>query len=276
MKIAYFPNQTALNSTPVLESFLQSCQSQGWSTVQNSFDADAAVIWSVLWSGRMRANREVYYHYRSQNKPVFILEVGNLLRGTTWRVSLNHVNREGKFGVGDLDSSRPEKLKISLKDYKSNTNILIACQRQDSLQWQNRSSNWLDEIVKDIRKYTNRPIIVRPHPRYPIRIKNPEVEIELPRPLQGTYDDFDLDYSKYHCVINHNSGPSVQAAINGVHTVCDESSLAWPVSTAISNIENPPVKDRSQWFLELCHTEWTVNEIAQGIPLKRLKEVLFS
>jgi hypothetical protein len=75
-------------------------------------------------------------------------------------------------------------------------------------------------------------------------------------------------------VINHNAGPSVQAAINGAPTICDSSSLAFPVSEKWENLENPQLPDREEWFLKLCYTEWTVDEIAQGIPLKRLESHL--
>jgi hypothetical protein len=66
MKISYFPNQAALNSKPVLSAFIQGCRSLGIETVENSMDADAAVIWSVLFQGRMLPNQRVYEHYRKQ------------------------------------------------------------------------------------------------------------------------------------------------------------------------------------------------------------------
>jgi hypothetical protein len=71
-------------------------------------------------------------------------------------------------------------------------------------------------------------------------------------------------------VINHNSGPAVQAAINGVPVVCDPSSLAGELSEKLENIESPVLPNRDEWFLKLCHTEWSVDEIARGIPLQRL------
>jgi hypothetical protein len=75
-------------------------------------------------------------------------------------------------------------------------------------------------------------------------------------------------------VINHNSGPCVQAAIKGTPVICDKSSLAYPMSEKWENLENPLLPDREEWFLKLTHTEWTVEEIAQGIPIKRLEKHL--
>ena len=153
--------------------------------------------------------------------------------------------------------------------------ILIASQHQASLQWEGQPlmSEWIKQTVDSIRQYSHRKIIIRPHPRSKISINLSDVVIEMPKQIPGTYDDFDINYN-YHCVINHNSGPAVQAAIHGVPIVCDSSSLAYPVSGKIENIENIILPDRTEWFVNLCHTEWTVEEIAQGIPLKRLEAKL--
>jgi hypothetical protein len=94
--------------------------------------------------------------------------------------------------------------------------------------------------------------------------------MELPKLVPGSYDDFDINYH-YHCVINHNSGPAVQAAIKGIPIICDSTSLAAPVSNTVSDIENLQFPNRDDWFLKLCHTEWTVDEIIKGIPLQRLQ-----
>ena len=111
--------------------------------------------------------------------------------------------------------------------------------------------------------------MVRPHPRSPIPLNIPGVRMEVPKKLPQTYDDFDIDY-RYHCVINYNSGPAVQAAIQGIPVICDTSSLAYPISANFENIETISLPAREEWFNRLCHTEWTVGEIAQGIPLQRL------
>jgi hypothetical protein len=90
-----------------------------------------------------------------------------------------------------------------------------------------------------------------------------------PKIIPGSYDDFDIDYN-YHCVVNHNSGPAVQAAVFGTPVICDSSSLAGELSGNIENIESINLPDRTEWFLKLCHTEWTTDEISQGIPLERI------
>lgn len=262
----------ALNSVPIFDAFEQGLKNLGHRTVDSN--EDVAVIWSVLWSGRMLGNSRIYNACRYSNKPIIIIEVGNLIRNKTWRLSLDHINSLGYFGNQEnLDTTRPQKLGVSLKDIRIHRRpeILIAAQHQQSLQWEGQPpmNEWAVRVLKEIRKYSNRKVILRPHPRSRFNLMHPEISVETPKQIPGSYDDFDIDYN-YHCVINHNSGPAVQAAINGVPVICDSSSLAGKISSKFEEIERIQLPDRTQWFLELCHTEWTVDEIKQGIPLERL------
>jgi hypothetical protein len=276
MKFKLYRNFGALNSVPVFDAFVNGVITLGHEIVENH--EDVAVIWSVLWNGRMAGNQQIYNDCIKQGQPVIIIEVGNLKRGTTWRISEGHINGLGVFGnIENLDPLRPQKLGVSLQPEKLNRRgeILIATQHSRSLQWQGQPSmeQWIRDTIIKIKQHTSRRIVVRPHPRSQIRENFVDAVIELPKKLGNTYDDYDINYN-YHCVINHNSGPCVQAAINGSPVICDSSSLAFPVSEKWGNLENPQLLNREEWFLKLTHTEWTVEEIGQGIPLKRLESHL--
>jgi len=272
MRFRLYREYGALNSAPVFDAFERGVKSLGHEIVKN--DENFAVIWSVLWSGRMKPNQEVYRRCIKNNIPVIIIEVGNLLRHKTWRISINNINGLGIFGNDDnFDQKRPEKLGLSLKSAttKRKEEILIAAQHQQSLQWQGMPSMsaWVENVVAQLRQHTTRNIVVRPHPRSPFSVNLNNVRMLSPKIIPGSYDDFDINYD-YHCVINHNSGPAIQAAVFGTPVICDSSSLAGELSGNIENIESITLPDRSEWFLKLCHTEWTTDEISQGIPLERI------
>jgi hypothetical protein len=272
MRFRLYREYGALNSAPIFNAFEQGLKSLGHESVVEG--EDVAVIWSVLWSGRMAKNQQVYQKCRATNRPIIIIEVGNLFRGKTWRICLENINGNGIFANDtNLDQTRPNKLGIILEPYKETrkSEILIASQHRASLQWEGQPNmqSWIEQMITNLRRYTTRKIIVRPHPRSPVQVSLPNVTLELPKQILGSYDDFDINYH-YHCVINHNSGPAVQAAIKGIPVICDSSSLAAPLSNNIENIENLQLPNREEWFLKLCHTEWTVDEISQGIPLARL------
>lgn len=279
MKIAYFPNQTALQSEIVWRAFLDGCQTIGIEPVEGVKTADMAVIWSVLWNGRMRMNQQTYEHYRNLGKPVFIIEVGTLDRGRTWKISANHITDQGIYGnLQNLDLDRSKKLEIYLQNTKKSRGdtILITGQHERSLQWQNQptTTSWLRQKIAEIRSFTDRPIIFRPHPRHPVSITNlPGVSLQRPQKIQHSYDKFDINFDHY-CVVSHNSGPGIQAAIQGTPIICDQSSLAYPVSQSISKINEIFLPDRTNWFNRILHTEWTVEEIRSGEPQRRILDQL--
>lgn len=272
MRFKLYREYGALNSPPIFEAMEHGIKSQGHEIVQDN--EDVSVIWSVLWAGRMRNNKLIYENARHNNKKILIIEVGNLKRGDTWRISLDNINNLGYFGNSDdLDPLRPVKLGVALKPSPSikRGEILIACQHQESLQWQGmpHMKDWVAETIEKIKKYTRRRIIVRYHPRSSFPFKMPGIIVERPTPVPMTYDDFDIFYN-YHCIINYNSGPAVQAVIHGTPVLCDQSSLAAPMSIQWQDLDNPSLPDREEWFVKLCHTEWTVEEIRKGVPISRI------
>ena len=93
--------------------------------------------------------------------------------------------------------------------------------------------------------------------------------VQKPNQLAGTYDSFDMGLD-YHAIINYNSGPGIQAAIGGVRPIVDQSSLAWPVGRPYHEIEDPYTVDRETWLTQICHTEYTVEEIQQGMWIPRI------
>lgn len=280
MKIAYFPNQCALNSTQVLQAFLSGCRRHNLVPTENSISADAVVIWSMLWAGRMAANQAVYQHYRQHGRPVFVIEVGALMRNVTWKIAVDNITAAGYYGhEHDLDSARPSKLGLQLHHVQpTNPGILIATQHQHSHAVADLPSieHWTTQTVQQVRAVTDRPIYVRPHPRSRLNraLVPHDVEYIMPGRLPNTYDHYDLEY-QYQAVINYNSGVGIQSVLHGTNTVVDPSSLAWPVSVPIQEIEKPYSRDRTQWLTQISHTEYTVDEIEQGTWFPRLKNYAF-
>jgi len=276
MRVKLYKEYGALNSGPVFAAVEQGLKHIGCQIVNEGQDLD--VIWSVLWQGRMQANKRVYETAKSQCRPVMIIEVGNLFRGRTWRLSLDNINGLGNFANDtNLDPNRPKKLGIDLRPPATarKKDILVIGQHHHSLQWHKKQpmSDWVSQTLTEIRQHTDRPIVIRPHPRNPFSLNIPGIRVEYPQQVPGTYDDFNFD-PFYHCVLNFNSGPAVKAAIEGVPVITDMSSLAYPVSDKLENIENPQLPSREDWFIRLCHTEWFIPELQQGIPQQRLIEYL--
>jgi len=281
MRFSLFTDNGALNSKPVFEAFAQGCGQQGHEVVYNDYNADVAVIWSVLWHGRMRPNKAVWDHFRSQGKPVIVLEVGALHRNIMWKVGINGINRDADFGDSDNNSSRADQLGLKLKPWREQEGSILICTQHDkSRQWEGLPpiSNWVLEIIGHIRSQTERPIIIRPHPRCKlegIQHEYRNVRLQHPKHIDGTYDDFDLEFDNIYAVVNWSSNPAIQAVIEGIPVYVSQHSLAHDVGNPIFGDYNNPIKpDRQQWLNDLAYTEWSVPEIIQGIALKRLTSFL--
>ena len=282
MKFSLWTQYGALNSKPIFNAFRSGAESLGYDCVDNSNDADVDVIWSVLWNGRMASNKNIWERNLAQSKPTVVLEVGGIKRGTTWKVGLNGINRDAFFGDGRNDSRRSDLLNLRLKPWRTDGKyILIAGQHEKSEQWRNqpRMSRWVMETIENIQAHTDRPIIFRPHPRCrleTIERQYKNVYRQEPRQLAGTYDDFDMGFNDIYCTVSWTSNPGIHSVIEGVPAYTSTSSLAWDVSIkSLTNLDNPPLHDRQQWLNDYAWTEFTVEEIASGLPLKRLTNKLF-
>lgn len=281
MKFSLWTQYGALNSKPIFDSFRVGCHSLGHVCSDNDPNSDIDVIWSVLWNGRMAPNKAIWDNNKSINKPTVVLEVGAIKRGTTWRVGLNGVNREGYLGPTGNNDTRAKLLGLNLKPWKYNDGPIILCsQHPRSQQWEKMPNvrNWVIEIIDEIRNYTNKTIIIRPHPRSPL----PNIEVEFknvirdePQKISGTYDDYNFNTNNAWAVINWSSNPAIDAVINGIPVFVGPSSRAWDVANhSLKTINEPLRPDRQQWLNDLAHTEYTKEEISLGIPIKNLTSQL--
>lgn len=276
MNIGVFDRHGALNSQPVFAALRAGFDRQGLSHKDHDMDADIAIIWSVVWAGRMRYNLEVWNHFRRSNRPVIVAEVGTLRRNHTWKLGLNGTGSSGAIGH-DIDPGRPERLGIKLFPWNhQGQHIILALQREDSEQWATAPERWIESTVDTLRQHTSREIVVRPHPRFGNRVPF-GLKVQQPRHISGTYDSFDLERSLQQAwaVVNWNSGVAPLAAIHGVPVWTGHDSLAQPVANFdLAQIEQPIYPDRRAWLEWLCHTEWTLDELATGRPFMRLIQTL--
>lgn len=277
MRVSYWPEAVARNGGEVYAAALASICDAGDTLVKEDWNADAALIWSVLWHGRMAPNQSVWRAYRDSGRPTTVLEVGGLVRGKTWRWGLNGITR-GCLPVGVIDTARADALGVALRPWRAEGDAVMICaQHHHSESWSGQppASEWMASVIDEIRAVSRRPIIIRPHPRCPLNgIEGmwKDVTRQDPRPVAGTYDDFDLRFDGLHALVNWNSNPGPQAVVAGVPVWTGPDSIAATVgNTLISTIESPKLPERSAWFDEYVHMEWLLEEIASGAPWSLLK-----
>jgi hypothetical protein len=251
MKFSLFKEYGALNSKPVFEAFEHSLRAAGHTVCESDIEVGSL----------MGINKDRH----------------GIKRGT-WKVGLNGINRDAYFGPCNNNDDRHRLLGLSLKPWRTHGEYILICGQHDkSLQWQGMPSmsNWFMQTYREIRKHTDRPIIFRPHPR----CRLPHIELGLKNVYRQepkdrwSYDDYDMGFDDVHCTISYSSNPGIHSILNGVPAFVGTSSLAYDVGNDIDflhDVEAPLMPNRQQWLNDYAHTEWTVQEITAGIPLKNL------
>ena len=89
MKFSLFTKNSALVSPPVWEAVRKGLTVLGHTVDENNLHCDVPVIWSLLWHGRMARNKDIWEHFRKQNKNVLVIgsenHSGGLERSTRGR-----------------------------------------------------------------------------------------------------------------------------------------------------------------------------------------------
>ena len=284
MRIEIWPNYGPLNSQPIFDAFIKSLRNAGEEVLINKeTKADVAVIWSVLWLGRMQQYRKIWNEYRNAGKPVIVLEVGGLRRNESFKIGINGINRKADFANQTFDDSRWPLFKHTLEPWNPTGDIIVICGQHDaSEQWKGlpRMEQWIEEQITEIRKHTTKPILIRPHPRNEINIdqgKFNNVKVRLPKRNWGTYDDTDFKTAlgRTWAVVNHSSNPAMEAVIAGVPVFVSEDSLCHDVGNiSLADINTPAMPARQTWANQLAYTEWFPKEIQEGKPWIRIKKRL--
>ncbi len=285
MKIAHFPNNLPSNKDLVYPELL-SAISLTDEIVEGSMDADAALIWSVLWFGKMSGNKRVWDHYRTQGKPVIVIEVGGLSRNETWKLGINGINRDADFGLSlGVNPDRVKKLGIEISPWQKTDKpyILVCGQHGHSLQWKHMPDmeTYYQNTVTEIRKYSDKPIVLRSHPRFRERVHFPiedekwfldnNCEWNIAKHVQKTYDSFDLEdqLKETYFTVSFSSNAGISSIIQGIPTVASKHSLAYDMSSSFNELNYP---DRDNWLINMANIEYFPNEI--DIQWQRIRQKL--
>lgn len=160
---------------------------------------------------------------------------------------------------------------LSLKDWnQTGEYILLLIQRDGG--WGMKGLDpvqWAANKIKEIRKYSNLPIVLRPHPGKVADLRQlvgPGISISDSTKIL-LLDD--LSKSKASFVFNSSSG--VASVLSGVPLwVDDQSSVCWDVANKdVSTIDHPQTFNRQQWLNDLAACHWTDDESRQGLVYKK-------
>tara|TARA_R110002072_G_scaffold110721_2_gene238643 strand:+ start:3085 stop:3987 length:903 start_codon:yes stop_codon:yes gene_type:complete len=135
---------------------------------------------------------------------------------------------------------------------------------------------WTQDTVEQIRKHTNRKIIIRPHPLYRKSALHHKLKEKVLAVADVHWQEADLTKPDFvpiaeqlnnaWCTVTYSSGTGIDAVINGVPNVaCDTGSMVYDVSSKdIADIEDPYRGEKSVWSNKIAHCQWSIEEFESG------------
>lgn len=254
---------------------------------------------AVIQGWKKNVNKEPHNSFRNQvitqqfSRGNHVLTVdGNIFTYVSKNVYFRYIldgifHDTGYYFNLNVDPKRWEniskKIGISLKPWrKTGDYVLVLCQKSDGWTMHPRTTlEWCTDVIRNIQKHTDRPILIRPHPS--------DVHLKL-----GTFDKFSSDrvgisYSpniiddlkNAWCSVSYNSSPGAVSVIEGVPVFITDSipsrSPAYPVcNTDLSMIESPSMPDREDWINSIAMSHFCIDDIYDGLLWNGVQEYLES
>ena len=127
-------------------------------------------------------------------------------------------------------------------------------------------------IIKKIKKLTDRPILIRSHPLDKTVITH--IQSVFGDTIHySSYPDLYQDLDRSYCMVTYNSTSSVESTLYGTPTiVLDSSAVSYEVSNKINNIESLSEFNLDNWLQKIAFMQWQGNELTDGYVWNLLKQ----
>lgn len=186
----------------------------------------------------------------------------------------------GEYCYETPDPNRWEQLRkdlgMDLKPWRRNGDYILLCLQRNG-GWSMRSLPVVDffhSTIANLRKYTNRPIVVRTHPgdKKSVYYSRDLIGHNVTLSVNNSLID---DLSNAWATIVYNSSPSVASIIEGIPTfVLDpiHSQCASVANLDLSRIESPMMPDRELWIQRLAQCHWNDEDLRSGRTWEHMKK----
>jgi len=178
-----------------------------------------------------------------------------------------------------------QDLNITIKNLKANgKNIILCLQRNGG--WSLGKTDiveWTTKTITDIRQYSDRPIIIRPHPgdkrAYMYIEKIHKIYQNDSSIFISQNNSLNYDLQNSWAVVNHNSSSIVGPIIQGHHAFITEpetSQCAEVAHYGFEKIETPELFDRQKWLERISMFHWKFSELEDGSAWRHMRQYVSS
>ena len=285
------PKNSKPEKPAILSNFVKGVNSKGNVGIDHFktdiVDCDVAVLQGFVHqnskkSPHLQLRQRVIDHQRLMKKRSLIVD-SNLFLYLNKSNQPHHYLRysfDGIFrGTGfyfdkDVDPSRWQTIKkdlnIDVKDYRTQGNYILVCLQRNG-GWSMKGMDvmqFCNSVIMQIKKHTDRPIVVRGHPgdgktsQY-LRINIPGVTISnKDTPIQE-------DLKNAWATVLFNSSPGVASLIEGVPVFQMDPAKEYSMYGEVANstlkrLEDPKLYDRQEWLERIAMCHWSFDQTMSG------------
>jgi hypothetical protein len=213
-----------------------------------------------------------------------------------WRIGVNgFLNLDALWPTLNATSAaaRLKELGIDWTGWNSNRDghILVALQLPGDASLRGIDINdWVYRTIMDIRKKSDRFIVVRNHPLASQRAFGDHEELARKLLLAGVqnirFSDGQIvpwkqDLDDAYCTVTYTSGLAIDSVLSGIPTIaCDPGNFAWGISSnSVQDINNVKLESTElvkKWLRNIAGCQWSNQEMRNGTAWQHLLPVLAS
>ena len=242
---------------PLLQSFVQGTGGQisTWEKEQNN--KTPAVLRGITKRKQMEgcraAGRDFYY----MDTGYF----GNGKRKLYHRITKNDVQNFGP--IIDRPNDRLASTGVGLTKFRPGANVLLAPPSQKLLNlYDINLEEWLQQTQDEIKKHTDRPIVIRLKQGRSTRVNDDTMEMALAQDV--------------HCLVTFSSIAAGEALLLGKPAITlGPNAAAALCSQSLSEIENPKIPTLDEvaaWARHIAYCQFTEVEMRDGTAWKILND----
>lgn len=240
------------------ESFKAGLEAAGYPLVDDPKLVGAGDV-LVMWN-RYASYDDIGKRAKARGARVLIAENGYIGKDADgiqhYSLARDYHHGFGSWYVGVED--RWAALGIETKPWRQRgTHVLVCAQRGIGPDGIASPPNWAQETAQRLSRMTKRPIRIREHPES--------------RTLRQPVPALELDLEDCHALVTWTSTVGVKAIVAGVPVFyCAKHTIFESASKRLDNIEAPWIGPRKEMLHRLAWAQWSVAEIASGLPFRYL------
>ena len=226
-----------------LEAFIVGCNGK-----LSNWDKEESTDNPLVIRGLGGGSRKAILHCWETGRDYYAIDTGYFGNGRSkskgWhRITKN--NLQNLDPVWDRPDDRLRKIGYNYVPFKPGKKILI-CPPSDKVMklWnQPEPEVWVENVVKELKKYTDRPIEIRLKPNRTDRISTNTIE-------EALADDV-------HCLVTYNSIAATEALMNGKPAIALGPNAASALcNNKLDQIENLNYPDKDKMYQYMCHLSY--------------------